>query len=101
MINRVIIGVLAFLIVLSSGGLYFYSYTLDQQIKAVSEQLEVIQKEQSARTSQLSDELATFRKEALTNITTLRDETDSIRGEISTLGNVIDGTMSKIGTLED
>jgi len=101
MINRVIIGVLAFLVILSSSGLYFYSRTLDQQIEALSGQLESMQREQAAQMSQLSDELTIFKGEALANIATLRDETGSMKDEISTLGNVIDGTMSRIGTLED
>ena len=106
MTNKVVIGILIFLVVLS-GGLCAYSYTLGQQIKALSVQLGVYQKEQSAQIGAVSDRVTTIRREALVRIdtldgemATLEDGIATLAGEIGTLEDEMDGTLIKVGTLE-
>ncbi|MFC1919020.1 S1C family serine protease [Chloroflexota bacterium] len=99
--QKIIIGILFFLIIASSSGLYFYSYTLDQQIKFLHGQLEATQREQAVQTTQLSNELASFREEAINSIAILGDKADIIKDEVNTLGEVIDGTTGRIDTIED
>ena len=73
MVNKVIIGILVLLVVLS-GGLSMYSYMLNQQVNALSEQLTRSQEEQSARIGAVTDELLAFKGETLNSIGALREE---------------------------
>ncbi|MFC2002767.1 trypsin-like peptidase domain-containing protein [Chloroflexota bacterium] len=100
MANKVIIGLLVFLVVLS-GGLGAYSYTLTQQVEALSVQLGVFQQEQSARISAVSDELTALRTQAITRISILEDEIGGTLTRISTLEGKVSETLPRIDTLED
>ena len=96
MINKVLIGILVFLVILS-GALGAYSYTLSNQINALSEHLAVFQ-----------DEFVAFEGESITRfdvfekgIATLEDELSGTQNKIGTLKDELSGTQNKIGTLED
>jgi len=96
MINKVLIGILVFLVILS-GALGAYSYTLSNQINALSEHLAVFQ-----------DEFVAFEGESITRlgvlekgIGTLEDELSGAPARIATLEDELSGTQNKIGTLED
>ena len=113
MTNKVVIGILIFLMALS-GGLGYHAYTLSQQINRLSEQMVVLQTEQATRIDTLSSELTTLRGEILTRfgdlkgeidknltqIDTLEDEIGENLAQIDTLKEKIDGTLAKIDTLE-
>ena len=64
MVNKVIIGILIFLVVLM-GSLGTYSYTLSQQVSGLSEQLASYQAEQATLIGTVTDELTVFKGEAL------------------------------------
>jgi len=95
MFNKVIIGILVFLLVLT-GALGTYAFNLAEEIDTLGkqlrvsqdeidtlgEQLIVSQKAQAAQVSILSDELVTFRGETLARINTLGDE---VRGVVTEL----------------
>ncbi len=99
MFNKVIIGILVFLLVLT-GTLCAYAFNLVEEIDALSEQLivsqektdalserlVVSQREQAAQISALNDELATFSGETLARIDTLGDE---LRGVTTELGQSV------------
>jgi len=93
MTNKVIIGILVFLVILS-GALCAHAYTLSQQLNAMSKQLTVFQEEQSTRISTLSDKLASHRQETITRIVTLEDNA----GEAVTRLGILD---DEITVLED
>lgn len=82
MINKVIIGMLIFLLVIV-GAIGTYSYNLSQEINALTQQLSVFQKEETARIGTLSSELTTFRGETLARIKTLDDELSSVASRLS------------------
>ena len=82
MINKVIIGMLIFLLVLT-GALCTYSYNLSKEIGALTQQLSVFQKEEAAHISALSGELTTFRGETLARIETLDDELSGVASQLS------------------
>jgi len=100
MTNKVIIGILVFLVVLSSG-LGYHSYTLSQQINFLGEQLAVFQTEQATRIDALSDELNIFSGETQTRVGNLEGGIDKTLTKIGALKDEIDGNLSRIGTLED
>ena len=95
MFNKVIIGILVFLLLLT-GTLCAYAFNLTEEIGALSEQLVVsqekidalserlvvTQKEQAAQISALNDELATFSGETLARIDTLGDELRGVTTEL-------------------
>jgi len=99
MYNKLIIGVLVFLVILT-GCLGFYSYTLDQQIQVLSDDLKVMLREQAAQVSRLSDEVTVFRGDTLASITALEDETGAVQDEIGSLVETIEGTLTKVGSLQ-
>lgn len=100
MANKVIIGILIFLVVLS-GGLGTYSYLLSQQLEALSTQLGDFQLAQSARIGMVSGELAALRSRTLARIGTLKDEIGETQTQIGTLQGEISGTVTRIDTLKD
>lgn len=100
MVNRVIIGILVFLVILS-GGLGYYAYTLNQQFNSLSEQLTAFQAEQANRIDAVSDELNTLSVETLTRVSYLGSKIDENLTQIATLKGELDGSLTKIGTLED
>lgn len=77
MFNKLIIGILVFLLVLI-GILGAYAFNLVGEIDALSQQLTVSQEQQAAQISTLSDELATFRGETIARIDALDDELGSV-----------------------
>lgn len=113
MTNKVVIGILIFLVALS-GGLGYHAYTLNQQINLLGEQMVVLQTEQATRIDTLSSEFTTLRGEILTRfgdlkgeidknltqIDTLEDEMGENLAQIDTLKDKIDGTSAKVDTLE-
>lgn len=100
MVNKVIIGILVFLVILS-GGLGYYAYTLNQQFNSLSEQLTAFQAEQANRIDAVSDELNTLSVETLTRVSYLGGKIDENLTQIATLKSELDGSLTKIGTLED
>jgi len=99
MANKVIIGILIFLVVLS-GGFGAYAYLLNQQVEALRVQLGIFQQEQSSRISAVSDELAALRSQTVTRFNTLEDEIGNTQTQIGTLRDEISGTTTRIGNLE-
>ena len=77
MINKVIIGMLSFLLVLT-GALFVYSYNLNREISALTQQLSVFQREGTASIDALSDEWTTFRGKTLDRVETLSDELEGV-----------------------
>ena len=93
MANKVIIGILVFL-VLIMGGFGYYSYTLNQQVNYLSQQLTVYQREQIERIGAVSNELAGLRRETLVKFDSLKGEIDKTNTEI---GNLKDELKNEIG----
>ena len=96
MINKVLIGILVFLVILS-GALGAYSYLLTREIDTLGEQLTVFQ-----------DNFTAFEAESITRfdvlekgIGTLENELSGTPTKIATLEDELSGTQNKIGTLED
>lgn len=100
MTNKVIIGILIFLAVLS-GGLGYHSYTLNQQINSLGEQMAALQTEQARRIDTLGGELTTLRGEILTRFGDLKGEIDKNLTQIGALDDEIGGNLAKIDTLKD
>lgn len=100
MVNKVIIGILVFLVVLN-GGLSMHSYLLSQQINALSEQLTSSQEEQATQIGAVTDELIAFKGESLNKIGILRKELDGTVTKIDILGEEIDGAMTKINVVQN
>ena len=100
MTNKVIIGILVFLVVLS-GGLGYHSYTLSQQINSLGEQMTVWQTEQATQIDRLGGELTTLRGEILTRFGDLKGEIDENLIQIGALQDKIGGNLAKIDALKD
>ena len=100
MTNKIIIGILVLLVVLS-GGLGYHAYTLSQQINFLGEQITVLQTEQATRIDTLGSELTTLKGEILTRFGGLKGEIDKNLTQIDTLEDEIGGNLAKIDTLKD
>ncbi len=100
MANKVITGILVFLVLLSSG-LGYYTYTLNQQIYSLSEQLNIFQEEQATQIDAMSDKLNTLSIETLTRIDNLGGKIDENLTQILTLKGELDESLTEIGRLED
>jgi len=82
MINKVVIGMLIFLLVLT-GALCTYSYKLSREVSFLTEQLLSFQEKEEARIGALSSEWTTFRGETLASIETLDGELRSVASRLS------------------
>ena len=82
MFNKVIIGILVFLVIVN-GGVGAYSYSISQQIDTLSEQLASFQEEQETRVAAVSDEFTALRGETLTRIDKLDSDITMMADELS------------------
>ncbi|MFC2007269.1 trypsin-like peptidase domain-containing protein [Chloroflexota bacterium] len=98
--NKLIAGILIFLLIVA-GGFGYYSYTLGQQINSLSEQLTTFQEGQAAQISNLSDELTNLREETLPSINTLKGEIGSARVQIGNVEDKLDEELSETTALVD
>jgi len=104
MTNKVITGILILLVILS-GGLCFYSYTLYTQIGFLNWQLTALQEEQAARIGAMSDEIINLREENIKGFDILRSEIQGERQKtltrIETLESDTGKNIARIYALED
>ena len=103
MTNKVLVGILVFLMVLSSA-LGFYSFTLSQQIDGLSEQLVVFQDEFTTFTGESaarSDALETGISGMLVKADILEDEIGGTLARVDSLEDEVGGTLNRVGSLED
>lgn len=89
MTNKILVGILVFLVVLS-GALGTYSYTLSQQINGLSEQLAVFQ-----------DGFTTFKGESIARSDALEKGISGVLAKADILEDELGGTFARVGTLED
>jgi S1-C subfamily serine protease len=99
MVNKVIIGILV-LLVLFTGGIGYYSYTLNQQIDELSERLTAFDTEQAARIETLSDELTGLRTETLSKLGALEGQIGDTLADIDTLEGEIGAIEEQIADME-
>lgn len=95
MINKVIIGMLIFLLVLT-GALCAYSYNLNREISALTQQLSVFQREGTASIGALSDEWAAFRRETLDRVETLNDGLEGVTAALEQSVMNASGTYQRV-----
>ena len=100
MTNKIVIVILVFLVILS-GGLCYYSYTLNQQIYSLATQLTAFQEDQITRTRALDDELTTLQLESLVRFDIVQSETDKTNAKIDDVSGEVGLAKAKIGTLEN
>ncbi len=92
MVNKLIIGILV-LLVIFTGLIGYYSYTLNQQIYDLGERLTAYEIEQAARVDNISDELSRLRTETLGKFGTLEGQIGATQAEV-------DAVQAEIGTIE-
>jgi S1-C subfamily serine protease len=105
MANKVIIGILVLLVVIS-GGIGYYSYTLNQQINRLDERLTSFEMEQSVRVEALSNELASLRTETQAGIGYMKEQLadakndiGDLRAELKSAGERITGIEEETGAI--
>jgi len=99
------------LLVVLVGGSGYYSYTLNQQIDDLGEQLTAFETEQTARIGAISDELGELRQETDSldsRIEGVQSEVDTLDSELGAINDLISGVEDKIagvstqiGTLDE
>jgi S1-C subfamily serine protease len=100
MANKVIIGILILLVILI-GGAGYYSYTLNQQIDDLSEQLTAFETEQTARVDSINDELITLRTETLNKLRVLDNRIEESQDDIDALEKETEVTQNQVAAIED
>ncbi|HEY82947.1 MAG TPA: PDZ domain-containing protein [Dehalococcoidia bacterium] len=100
MTSKVTVGILIFLVLLS-GGLAYYAYSLGQQIDALGTQLLTFQTEQAAQMETLHDEFTALSAETLAGMTRLEDKIDENLARIDTLEGETTQNQAQLEALED
>ncbi|MCH8863987.1 MAG: trypsin-like peptidase domain-containing protein [Chloroflexi bacterium] len=88
--NKILMGVLILLVILS-GSVSYYSYTVSRQVEIVSEQLARLNSEQAERIDTLSGELTVQKTEILSEVGELESGINQNLGKIGGLESKIDG----------
>ena len=99
MINKVLIGILALLVILT-GGVCTYSYMLNEQIDALGKQLALFEEKQEARITPASNELTTLREETVSRIGILEDDMFQTKTKIGVLEDDTVGIKTRIDMLD-
>lgn len=97
MANKVIIGILVLLVILT-GGIGYYSYTLNQQIDDLGKRLATFETEQAARIDAMSDEL---RSEMASGLGSLENQLGESQADIAALGIELETASDRISGVED
>jgi S1-C subfamily serine protease len=84
-----------------SGGLGYYAFTLNQQVLSLSEQLTTFQAEQATRIDAVNNELLTLRGEVQTEFGGLQTKIDENLTQIGSLEDAIEGGLAEINKLDD
>ncbi len=102
MFNKVMIGISVFLVMVS-GGLGAYAYTLSQQIGTLGQALTDYQAEQTARISSITGELtaidsdlADFKTEALDKIDAVDEDLGNTRSEIKSVQGEMNDKIASV-----
>ncbi|MEE8419964.1 MAG: trypsin-like peptidase domain-containing protein [Dehalococcoidales bacterium] len=101
--NKIFMGFLALLLIIS-GSVGYYSFTMSRQVKIVSEQLARLNSEQSDRIDTLSGKLSLQKEEILSEMGELDSVINQNLGKIGGLESKIDGigeNRLQIDVLED
>ncbi|OGO45102.1 MAG: hypothetical protein A2Z05_06815 [Chloroflexi bacterium RBG_16_60_22] len=105
MANKVIIVILVLLLIIT-GGIGYYSYTLNQQIDLLHAGLGAFEAEQTARVASVSNDLAGLRTETRQGLDSLegqvaasRDDLDVLQSGLNAAGERISGVEGEIGGL--
>jgi S1-C subfamily serine protease len=113
MANRLIIGILVLLVVLT-GGIGYYSLTLNRQVDNLSERLATYESEQTARVRAVSDNLAALRTAtesglsslemkaagAQTDINAMKSDLATAKDRLNSAEENISGVSSQVTTLD-
>ncbi len=99
MANKVIIGILVLLVVIS-GGIGYYSYTLNQQIDRLGDRLTSFETEQAARVEALSSELSGLQTETQAGIGFLKEQIAGAKTDINALKSELKSTGERLSGIE-
>lgn len=97
MANKVVIGILIFLVIIA-GGIGYFSYYLYQQVDLLNEQLAVFENEQSDRIRALGDK---FSEELQTDLGTLEKQVSEIPKDIDALDRELGAAQAGISGLKE
>ncbi len=97
MMNKVIIGILVLLVVFT-GGIGYYSYTLNQQLDDLGERLATFETEQTTRIDAVSDEL---KKEMATGLGSVENQLGESQADIAAMGIELETASDRISGVED
>ena len=98
MFNRVIIGILIFLLLLT-GALGFYAFRLTEEIGALGEQLTVSRQQQADEIDALSRELTAFRTETLASNRETLARIDTLDDELTAVATELEQSLIDVGKL--
>ena len=100
MTNKIIIGLLIFLLVLV-GGFGYFTYTFHQQVNLMREELNMSRSEQAAQTEAVRGELMSLLSELQTGLNNLGTEIDENTAHTVLLEDKVDANLATIDTLEE
>ena len=100
MFNKTITVILVLLVIIT-GGIGYYSYTLSRQLDDLGERLAAFETEQATMIDTLSRELTDFRIETSGSIGSLEATIAGAMAEIDTLEGAIEAAQSEIAAVEN
>ncbi len=100
MANRLIIGILVLLVVLT-GGIGYYSFNLNGQVDRLSERITVFEDKQTASVRAVSDELASLRTRTESGLTSLESKAASAQTDITAMKSDLATAQDRLATVTE
>ncbi len=100
MVNKLVIGILV-LLVIFTGLIGYYSYTLNRQIDDLGERLTAFEIEQAARVDNISDELSGLRMDTLGKLGALEGQIGATQADVGAVQAEIGTIENRIADIED
>lgn len=100
MVSKFIVVIMVLLLIIT-GGIGYYSYTLNEQIDRLDERLAVFEAQQKARVEVMGDELIALRSSLTTGFSTLEGRIEFSNAEIDALERALGQAEARISSAEE
>jgi serine protease Do len=95
MSNKLIIGILALLVILT-GGIGYYSFSLNQQLGRMEDRLAESERLQQSGLANVSGQIGGLRAETVTGFTALKEDVEGTQSDVNALGDELAATSERI-----
>ena len=98
--NRIVIGILVLLVIIS-GGISYYSFTLNRQLDNLGQRLSDFETEQAAQADRVNEKIAGLRQEMSSGLDALEQSIRETGDDIDALKSGLQAASNRINSIDD